>query len=818
MFKLSSIAIVVATVFPATAFAQSLEGQVVNSKGQIVAGATVSIKGTSVETTTDSKGHFVLNELSQGAAEIHVSAKGYAHKSFDAVVPASGSQDVTLTLKSTPIEVVDVTASPFHASTIESAIPVNVLGGDELRMQQASTLGDSLENLVGVQTSFYAGVASTPIIRGLSGPRVLITQNGLDVGDASRVGPDHSVASEASTAEQIEVLRGPATLFYGSGAIGGVVNVVDQRVPTDTETRGEWLLQHQSVNNQDLASVNLNTGSGDVAFHVDGFWRQSDDYKVPGSAEIEDHDHEEEHDHEDENHVANSGEDSSGYTLGASYLLDNGYVGFSVGRLDREYGIPGHHHGGEEEHEDEDHEEEHEEEAVFADLEQNRYQLLSELNFKNSFIRSINTRAAYTDYQHAEIEDGAPSTIFKNKSSELRVDLSHQAVAGWTGGLSVHYKNSDFEAQGEEAFTPPSETKTLAMALMEEQHFGDVLVQLGARVERVELESNAVSLPELELHNADEDHDEEEHEEHEDHDHEHADLFGYSKSFNPVSLSAGLVWDFAPGYNLGVSLSRSQRAPSSSEVLSFGPHIGAGTYEVGALFELHNEGEESHLDLADHDLELETANNIDLTLRKTEGDFGFILNAFYNRVDNYYYQSPTGFVAEFEHEHEEEGVEEEHEEHEHEHADLPVYVFHSEDAILHGFEAQFIWQATDSVKTTLFSDYVRARLVDGGDLPRTPPLRFGTKIAYEGQNISANLNVTRYQKQDKVETLETATDGYIMLDATISYHLPIDAQEIVFYLKGQNLTNTEARVHTSFLKDIAPRPGRSIAAGVRGYF
>ena len=133
---------------------------------------------------------------------------------------------------------------------MESSSPVSVLSGEQLRRQQAATLGDSLEKLPGVNTNFHAKVASTPIIRGLSGPRVLITQNGLDVSDVSRVGPDHSVASEASTAKQIEVLRGPATLFYGSGAIGGVVNVVDNRVPTDSTTRGEWNLEHNSVDNQ----------------------------------------------------------------------------------------------------------------------------------------------------------------------------------------------------------------------------------------------------------------------------------------------------------------------------------------------------------------------------------------------------------------------------------------------------------------------------------------------------------------------------------------------------------------------------------------
>jgi iron complex outermembrane receptor protein len=248
---------------------------------------------------------------------------------------------------------------------MESASPVSVLAGERLRRQQSSSLGDSLEKIVGVHTSFHAKVASTPIIRGLSGPRVKIAQNGLDVSDVSRVGPDHSVASEASTAQQIEVLRGPATLFYGSGAIGGVVNIVDGRVPTDSTTRGEWLVETNSVDDQRLGSFNLTTGTDSFAFYADGYVRESNDYEVPVAPELEEEGHDEEgHDDAHSKVVENSAEESSGLTLGASYLFDKGYVGISVEQFDRKYGIPGHSHG-----EEEAHEHEEEEEGVFADLE-----------------------------------------------------------------------------------------------------------------------------------------------------------------------------------------------------------------------------------------------------------------------------------------------------------------------------------------------------------------------------------------------------------------------------------------------------------------
>ncbi|MDZ7925133.1 MAG: TonB-dependent receptor [Marinagarivorans sp.] len=778
--------------------AHALSGYIIDSNGRPIANASVDIIDSKTTLKTNAEGQFAAE---QGPVdELHIYAEGYSHKVLHLHGDSAAPLKVVLTRSI--IEQVDVIGIPLHASVIESAQPIAVLSGRELRNRQADTLGDSLAGEVGVHTNFHGNVASTPIIRGLSGPRVLIAQNSMDASDASRVGPDHAVASEVSTAEQVEILRGPATLFFGSGAIGGVVNVVDKRVPSDAQTRGEWLFNNESVNTQKSGAFNLNTGTGNVAMHLDGFWRDSDDYKVPVAPDTDEPD--------GEHRVANSAEQSQGFTLGSSYLLDKGYVGFSVGRLDREYGIPGHSHG----HEEAENGHEDAPESVYADLKQDRYQIASELDFNRPWLRAINTRLGYTDYQHAEIENGRVGTVFNNQTAELRVDVLHQPFADWRGGVVLHYKNTDFKADGEEAFTPPSETESFALAIMEERHFGPVLIQLGARIERSTLEADNLLLPELELHGH------EEHEEHEDEEDEHAHtgstrVYGAEHTFTPVSVSAGAVWDFRPGYNLGVALTHSQRAPSAAELLSFGPHIGTGSYEVGALFDLHDEGE-PHFDIHNNALELETANNIDLTLRKHEGDFGFILNAFYNQIDNYYDQSATGLFADSGHEHAEE-------EHDHdaaeEHSDeLPVYVFTSADAILHGLEAQFLWQITPAFKATVFGDTVHAKLKDGGNLARTPPLRVGARGDYQWQQWSANVSFSRYQTQDNIAALETATDGYTELDTSVSYRLPLAKQTLELFIKGENLTNTEARVHSSFLKNLTPKPGRNISLGMRGEF
>lgn len=685
------------------------------------------------------------------------------------------------------LEVIEVVALPWHASTLESAQPVSVLDGEALARRQSSTLGETLAQEVGVHTNYFGPVASSPIIRGLSGPRVLITQNGLDAGDASRVGPDHLVSTETSTAEQIEVLRGPSTLFYGSGAIGGVVNIVDGRVPQDTVPTGQWHVKHNDVADEDLVSGSFTGGAGQWAGHIDGFWRESNDYRIPVPAEAhEEHEHDGEDVHEEAAHgetrLDNSAYRAKGANVGTSYLLDNGFVGVSVGRLERTYGIPGHSHGDTEEALD-----------VYADLEQDRVQLHSELSFDHAWFSALKTRLGYTDYSHAEMENGEALTTFANESYEARAELFHQPLADWRGAWSLQYKHQDFEAVGEEAFTPPSVTESLALAWMEERHFGPVLLQLGARVERVEVEADRLTVPMEE-------------------DESLLAVYSVDQTFEPFSVSAGAVWDFTPGYNIGLSVSRAQRAPSSAELYSFGPHIGTSSYEVGALYELHTESDgHFHVEVSPADVELETSNNLDISLRKFTGDFGFTLNAFYNQMDDYYYLADTGLEQESGHAHDHDHGGEEPE-------GLPVYHYTAQDATFYGLEGQFSWQLSAPWQLVLTSDYTRAELDGGEPLPRIPPLRVGLELNYERDNWTASLGGQRYFEQDRVAALETSTSGYTLIDAELGYDWELSRQTVTFYVQGRNLTDEEARPHTSFIKDKAPLPARSFAVGLRSQF
>jgi iron complex outermembrane receptor protein len=827
MNKLSVLALSIGAILSQNVLAQTISGTIVDKSGQPISKAKVAVTDSDVVVFTDKEGRFSVKNLSSGVVELHVTANSFSHSNQDVKVLEQDVNNINIVLSPTVFDIINIHATPLHTSSVESALPVNVLSAEDLRMKQASTLGETLKNEVGVHSTYYGPVASSPIIRGLDGPRVMITQNGLDTGDASRVSPDHAVSSETSTATQIEVLRGPATLFYGSGAIGGVVNVVDNRVPHTQETTAEWLIEHNTVALDNLASVSYNTAKENIGFHFDGFWRKSGDFKLAGEAELEldDHDeHEGEEEHEDEtqpNRLENSSSKSNGFTLGTSYLMENGFVGVSYGRVEREYDIPG--HAAHEEGDESDGDDIHADEAgVYADMRQNRYQLISELTFADDFVSAVHSKFAYTDYMHKEIEGNAVGTTFDNASFEGRFDVFHNEVAGFSGAFSLHYKKSDFSAIGEEAFTPPSKTDAWAVSWLEEIHFDNVLLQFGARLEHLQISAAPVALALGEHEDEGEGEGDEHDDEGDDHD-EHDDLVSFDKqSFNPLSASVGLIWDFSPGYNFAISAAYSQRAPSASEMFSFGPHIGTGSFETGVLFDVHPEDNgEFHIDINSQKVDMETSFNLDFTLRKYEGELGFVFNTFYNQIDDFYFQQHTGLFIEAGHGHEDEGEAPDAHEGEDE-AGLPVLVFAQQNATMYGFEGKVIYQLSDPLRLTVYADYIRGKLDGGSNLPRIPPMRLGVTLNYEADSYSTEFNLTRYAKQTDTSVVETSTNGYTMLDMNFNYYLDSNLSgvfdDMTVYFKGHNLTNEHARVHSSFLKDIVPLPGRGFTLGFRGGF
>ena len=830
----SLLSLSIAGLLSAPVYATTVTGKVTDTAGQPVAGAEVKIEGSRRVAYTDANGVYRFDDVKQPHIHLHVYSSNYIHGDND-LGDVNTDQNVDFVLKPASVENIVVTANALQSSVLESVTPVTVIGAEKLRKIEAPTLGETLKNAPGVHSTYFGPVSSSPVIRGNDGPRVKIVQNGLDVSDVSRVGPDHNVAATLSSATQVEVLRGPATLQYGSGAIGGVVNVVDKRIPQYQidGVEGEAETSYSTVNNGSYTRADVTGGSGNIVWHVDGFYRDTDNADIPGFASIDpDED-------EPNGELESSAMETRNVVAGLSYVAEEGYFGFAVEKLDNEYGVPGHSHAhGEEEHdehdeehEDEEHEEhDHGEEGVLLDVDMTRYQAAGEWHSPVRGLTNLKFAAAYTDYEHAEIEDGEPGTVFTNESSDIRLSAYHEEVNGWHGVFGLQFNHSDYNAVGEEAFTPANTTSSYALYLIEQKKVGDVTFELGGRLERTTLDADA---SEVELDVLHEEHDEHEGEEHEGEEHdeehegeeheEHAVAFNFPDyDFTSMSLSAGANWEYQEGHSIAVTLSRSERAPSQQELFSAGQHLATQSYEVGLVFDMDEEG---HIEEDLRSVNEEVSTNLDITFRKFTGSWGYSASFFYNQADDYIFQTSTGLIALSEHEehgeHEEEELEGEHEEHRHdEHGDeegLPIYYFQQADADIWGFEAETYVDLTDTLRLTVFGDYIRAE-VEGDNLPRTPPMRFGSELSYVNDGLSADVGFTWYDDQNEVASFETTTDGYTLVNASVQYEFGSQGIDWVVFARGENLTDEEARVHTSFLKDQAPLPGRNFTMGVRALF
>ena len=802
----SLLSLSIAGLLSAPVYATTVTGKVTDTAGQPVAGAEVKIEGSRRVAYTDANGIYRFDDVKQPHIHLHVYSSNYIHGDND-LGDVNTDQNVDFVLKPASVENIVVTANALQSSVLESVTPVTVIGAEKLRKIEAPTLGETLKNAPGVHSTYFGPVSSSPVIRGNDGPRVKIVQNGLDVSDVSRVSPDHNVATTLSSATQVEVLRGPATLQYGSGAIGGVVNVVDKRIPQYQidGVEGEAETSYSTVNNGSYTRADVTGGSGNIAWHVDGFYRDTDNADIPGFASIDP-------DEDEPNGVLESSAmETRNVVAGLSYVAEEGYFGFAVEQLDNKYGVPGYSHAhGEEEHEGEDHDleehdhEEHAEEGVLLDVDMTRYQAAGEWHSPFEGITNLKFAAAYTDYEHAEIEDGEPGTVFTNESSDIRLSAYHEEVNGWHGVFGLQFNHSDYNAVGEEAFTPANTTSSYALYLIEQKKVGDVTFELGGRLERTTLDADA---SEVEL---DVLHDEHEGE-------EHAVAFNFPDyDFTSLSLSAGANWEYSDGYSVAVTLSRSERAPSQQELFSAGQHLATQSYEVGLVFDMDEEG---HIKETLKGVKEEVSTNLDITFRKFTGNWGYSASFFYNKADDYIFQTSTGLIALSEHE--------EHDEHEEDvldgeeaHSDeegLPVYYFQQANADIWGFEAETYVDLTNTLRLTVFGDYIRAEIEDD-NLPRTPPMRFGSELSYVSDGLSADVGFTWYDDQNDVASFETATDGYTLVNASVQYEFATQGVDWVLFARGDNLTDEEARVHTSFLKDQAPLPGRNFTLGVRALF
>lgn len=684
------------------------------------------------------------------------------------------------------LERILVTASPLERTAIESAQPIYVLSGDFLRQSQAPTLGETLRDLPGVQSSYYSPTASSPVIRGLDGPRVRILQNGLDVGDVSRGGPDHAVTTETSTARQIEVLRGPATLLYGSGASGGIVNVVDNRVPRSPVigTEGHVEAGVAGAANERYGSASLQQGTENFAFHIDGFKRDADDYRVPTFTTP---------DGERAQTIENSFTEDQGATVGASYLFDRGFLGASYGRLERSYGIPGHSHDHGDEH-DHGHDE-HDDAGIYADSVQDRFQVLGRVEQPFAGFQSLDFNLGYTELTHEELEDEFVESGFGLEQVELRVTGRHNEVWGWSGATGVQFKQQDYTSYGAEAFTPNSDTELAGLFWVGERRVGDITYELGARVEYVEIDTHGLE----------------------------------TLSYRPVSLSTGATYRYNPELQFAVSLSYSERAPQAAELFSNGAHFATRTYDLGGIYNLQpvddshdhdHDHEEYEVVLSSQGLQKEVATNLDLGVHYDGERFHLDANVFYNQIDDFIYTRSLGFTSgQLDGDAGLGGHDDHGHDHGHDHDDsgLPVYQYMQEDADLYGYEISGHYYLSDHWRVGGFSDYTRAKFSGNtGNVPRIPAQRTGLNLRYTESNWDATIGYTQYWAQNDVADGEFGTDSFGMLNAYLNFYPEMSGrQDLAIYVKAENLNNRLGFVHNSFIKDYAPMPGMNIGAGIR---
>lgn len=714
--------------------------------------------------------------LALSLALLGTAAQGWAATADADAVPQSTKD----------LDTVVVNASPLRGSAESLAKPVDVLVGEELDRAKSSTLGDTVSKLPGVQTTYFGTGVGRPIIRGQEGPRVQVLSGGIGSMDASTVSADHAVSIEPFLADQIEVLKGPATLLFGSGAIGGAVNVVDGRLPDalpDEPLSGRVELRGNTVNDERSGMFRLDGVQGNWVLHLDGLVRDTDDYDIPGYAIRESHDEHEgeegEGDHAHEEQVRGILPNSSVKTraggVGATWLGEKAYFGLAASTYRTNYGIPaGAHVHDDHEHEGEPEEAHEEEGPVRIDMAQDRIDVKAGVYNPVSFLQAINLRGAYNDYEHVELEDGLPATRFNNKGSEWRLEAVQNAWHDWKGAFGLQYGSTDFSAVGEEAFVPSTTTDTLGLFVVQEKDFGPWKLELGGRHEQVKLDPQ---------------------------DRER-------RSFDVTSLSAAAIWRLNNVFDLRFGLDSSERAPTNEELFAAGTHVATQSVEIG-----------------DANLDKERSKRAEIGLHAHTDRVDFKLAAYQTNFDDFIYLADTGV---------EEG--------------LPVRLWTQQDAKFKGMEAEARIKLADSdsigawdlrvygdlVRATLDGNGTRevafdvphgdhahhytAELAQGGNLPRIAPARLGAELNWSQGGWRASLGGVRYLKQDEVAQNEEASPGYTLVDAHLAYRWDRPATSWEVFLDGSNLTDEEARPHTSLLRDFAPLPGRGVAFGLRAYF
>ncbi|MBA4144028.1 MAG: TonB-dependent receptor [Nitrosospira sp.] len=689
--------------------------------------------------------------------------------SLPAAGQAAGDNQTTLHAEAV-LKPIEIKAAAEKGREFEPTRPSIRLKDNALRERIGNTLGETLGDEAGVSNSTFGPGVGLPVVRGMSGPRVRLLSNGLATHDATTFSPDHAASIESILADEVQVMRGPATIRYGGNAIGGAVNVIDNRIPGRVPRQpvsGMVQSRYNFNGNENINAFKIDAGTGRFAMHVDGFMRHRNNISINGCA-VDDNAVQQQfgliNTRNTCGFVANTGAASQGGSLGGSLFADVGMVGASATMLDNKYGIPpsasSHSHAGGSS-------------DASIDLLNRRYDGRMEFWGSGKWVDLVRLSVSRVHYRHHEKAGNTIATTFRNDALDGRLEVEHRLGPRITGVVGGQMMNRDFSALGAEAFIPQTNTFTTAAYIHERLDITDTLrLEGGWRHDQ----SKVISGPQPTV--------------------DGRVLNFPARSFSLQNRSIGLTWQYAEKSTFGVIFSESKRAPEVHELYSFGPHLATHTFDTG-----------------NSNLKVESMKSLDLTW---DADTGWVrVNGalFLNDAENFIFQRnvPSIFFDADEGRFRTRCVSLD--------QCLSVARYEQSSARFMGYEAEATFRilsaVTPPVEVTLFSDYVHSRLDQiREDVPRQPPLRYGMQLVTVTGPWSARLRYTHAHAQDRPGTNETKTNGYNLLNLHASYQRKVMGRTGSVFLRARNLLNEEIRSSTSFLRNFSPEPGRSVELGV----
>jgi iron complex outermembrane receptor protein len=650
----------------------------------------------------------------------------------------------------------DIIITGFRRNRDDLLAGTSVVSGAELARDLRPTIGETLARQPGVSATSFGPNASRPVLRGFQGERVRVLTDGIGSLDASNTSVDHAVAINPLTADRIEVLRGPSALLFGSAAIGGVVNVIDARIPRRIPDEGAHvagILTYGSASDERSANGTIDVPvAGKWVLHADGNYSKTDDLRIGGFVLSRDLRAQAAASGDAgvralanlKGRLPNTAAETSDVALGLGYVDGETNFGVSVNRYDSLYGVPVRFSL----------EPGAEAEAPRIDVHQTRADARAEVDTGAGFVDSIRFRGGYSDYRHDELEEtGDIGTTFLTKGMEGRLEAVQSKRGGWGGGFGMQYFRRHLDVIGDEKFLPESRTSQLGLFTLQSFEKGPLRAEAGARFERQTVSAEA----DPDLGNP-----------------------AMKRSFNAVSGSLGGSYELAKGVRFGVNGSHSQRAPSAEELFANGPHAGTQSFEVG-----------------DPGLGMERSWGLEATF-SAEGDgYSVSASAFRSWFDDYIFERRTGAV--------EDG--------------LPVFQIAQADALYSGIELEGSLRLAKTGGVTFnadaVADYVRATIDGAGPAPRIPPLRLMGGLEAQADRVQGRIEVEWTAEQDRLALLETPTRGFTLVNASIQFRPLKNNRNTSITLAANNLFDVDARRHASFLKDVAPLAGRDIRLTAR---